>query len=277
VVAVCAIAGLAIAPAHRKTFDVKFSPISTRTDRQGVSHIRGYIYVTFNFKRGCVPGRVVRLFEARPGPDRLRDTDRTDPKGRYNLSLPGRLEGRRLVFRFTRKVDLREGGHFHVCQAQRFSIYRPRPTPDPEPEPEPAPANDNFGSAQSLSGERATVYGDNTSATKQPGEPNHAGNQGGASVWWRFIAPRSGTYTIHTCSTAFNTLLAVYTGAGVGSLTQIASNDDVGNCGAFGGTSYLQFEAIGGTTYHLAVDGKYVSGRPLQGPIQIEVYPPAAP
>jgi hypothetical protein len=47
----------------------------------------------------------------------------------------------------------------------------------------------------------------------------------------------------------------VYTGDSVGALTEIASNDDTV---PFDITqSQVQFEAVAGTTYHIAVDGYY--------------------
>ena len=45
------------------------------------------------------------------------------------------------------------------------------------------PANDNFSAAQTISGGQGTTNGTNIRATKETGEPNHAGNAGGASVW----------------------------------------------------------------------------------------------
>src|SRR5207244_819620 len=45
-----------------------------------------------------------------------------------------------------------------------------------------APANDAFESAAVLA-VSGTTSGSNAGATKAPGEPNHAGNAGGSSVW----------------------------------------------------------------------------------------------
>lgn len=114
------------------------------------------------------------------------------------------------------------------------------------------PANDNFANAQVISGSSGTTTGSNVGATKESGEPNHAGNAGGASVWYRWTAPSSGTATIDTIGSNFDTLLAVYTGSAVNSLTLIASNDDIG-----GGNvqSRVTFTATSGTTYQIAVDG----------------------
>src|SRR5262249_28825938 len=91
----------------------------------------------------------------------------------------------------------------------------------------------------------------NMGATKESGEPNHAGNSGGKSVWWTWMAPASGQVTIDTQGSTFDTLLAVYTGASVDHLSGLVSNDDSGG----GTTSQVTFAAQAGTAYHIAVDG----------------------
>ena len=49
--------------------------------------------------------------------------------------------------------------------------------------------NDNFADRITISGTNTTVTGSNTNATKEVGEPNHARNAGGQSVWWTWTAP----------------------------------------------------------------------------------------
>ena len=115
----------------------------------------------------------------------------------------------------------------------------------------PSPANDNFAAAQVLTGTSANAQGSNVGATKEPGEPNHAGNKGGASVWYVWTPPATGVYTADTAGSSFDTLLAVYTGAAVNALTEVVSNDDTGRLV----TSSVTFTATAGTTYHIAVDG----------------------
>ena len=88
------------------------------------------------------------------------------------------------------------------------------------------PANNNFSAAQTISGASGSTTGTNVGANKEPGEPNHAGNKGGASVWYSWTAPQTGPVTISTFGSSFDTLLGVYTGSSVSSLTTIASNDD---------------------------------------------------
>jgi hypothetical protein len=118
------------------------------------------------------------------------------------------------------------------------------------------PPNDDFASAQLVSGDHGTVDGTTVGATKEPSEPDHAGNPGGSSVWYQWTAPATGALTLDTCTSNFDTLLAVYTGTDVAHLTAVASNDDgPPTCGPDGLGSRVAFPAIGGTTYDIAVDG----------------------
>lgn len=92
-------------------------------------------------------------------------------------------------------------------------------------------------------------YNVNTGATKQAGEPDHAGNAGGHSVWYKFTVPSDGDYTfIVWDGTIIDPLLAVYTGSAVGSLVEIESD------AAF----FYEVTVTGattGTVYRIAVDG----------------------
>jgi len=117
---------------------------------------------------------------------------------------------------------------------------------------------DADGSFQDDFADRATINGGgpltllatNNETGKEIGEPSHAGNSGGASVWWTWTAPATGTAIFDTQNSNFDTLLAAYTGAAVSSLTPIASNDD-----GPGLQSRISFSATAGQTYAIAVDG----------------------
>ena len=128
-----------------------------------------------------------------------------------------------------------------------------------------APPNNDFAGATLLTGATAADSGRNFSASKESGEPNHAGNAGGSSVWYRWVATSSGPVTVSTAGSSFDTLLGVYTGAGVGALTAVAANDD----DAPATTSRVSFTAVSGTTYRIAVDGKTGTA----GSIEIAINP----
>jgi hypothetical protein len=150
----------------------------------------------------------------------------------------------------------------------------------------PAPANDDFEHAVKLSGSRLHIAASNAGATKQTGEPNHLGNPGGSSVWYSWTAPASGRVTLSTnnvppyqppSSTGgsgsidwwmnpmptcgdltdqtpppqFYPLLAAYTGTAVDTLSPA-------NCMPMGLDAYpnaVEFDALKGQTYKIAVDG----------------------
>lgn len=111
-----------------------------------------------------------------------------------------------------------------------------------------APGNDNFADAQPVSGESASVNGTNSGATTEIDEPSPVPSS--ASVWYRWTAPKAGPVAMDTCTSDFDTVLGVYVGNAVGSLTQVAANDD--SCGL---GSDLTFGGTAGTTYHIRVAG----------------------
>ncbi len=116
------------------------------------------------------------------------------------------------------------------------------------------PANDFFAEAIPLTGASGSVTADTTQATKEVGEPNHAGNFGGKSVWWDFRAPQDGVLTLNTLGSSFDTVLALYTGPVVSNLTSVAANDDAFP-GAPGGYSLINQAVRSNILYHVALDG----------------------
>ena len=63
--------------------------------------------------------------------------------------------------------------------------------------------------------------------------------------------PISGLAAVDLRGSSFDTVLAVYTGTSLSGLTLVATDDDSGEAV----TSRIVFEAVAGTTYHIAVDG----------------------
>jgi len=124
------------------------------------------------------------------------------------------------------------------------------------------PANDSFAQRILITSVPALLTGSNENATTEPGEPDIFG-VGGSSVWWSWTAPQSGVADVTTAGSDFDTLLGVYRGASVGTLTTVGVNDDIP--GAY--TSAVLFNATAGTTYHFLVDGYLAS----QGVIQLNL------
>lgn len=115
-----------------------------------------------------------------------------------------------------------------------------------------APSNDAFATPTLLAAAGGTLATSSAEATKEAGEPNHAGDAGGASIWFSWTPGFTGTASVDTSGSDFDTLLGAYTGSSVSALTRVASNDDISGTGT---TSRICFSVTAGTTYAIAVDG----------------------
>ncbi|HEY5887917.1 MAG TPA: hypothetical protein VIT24_09350 [Acidimicrobiales bacterium] len=111
-----------------------------------------------------------------------------------------------------------------------------------------------FSNAPLLPAGEGRYTGNNIFATKQAGEPDHAGDAGGASVWYRLRLNHDRLLRISTRGSNFDTLLAVYRGSDVRHLALVRQNDDVDLANDIL-TSRVQFHAQAGVTYRIAVDG----------------------
>ena len=112
-----------------------------------------------------------------------------------------------------------------------------------------APRNDNFGNAVPLRVGQ-TLKGNVNGATKQSGEPRHAGSLANHTVWYRLRSASKVAVQLSTCTASFDTILAVYTGTGIRRLREIEFNND--GCGD---GSRVTFTARPGRTYRIAVAG----------------------
>ena len=179
-------------------------------------------------------------------------------------------------------------------------------------------AQTNFASAEVLAGTYGTVINTNTTVVPDIGVPPIDGFAPNAPLWYQWTAPQDGVVTIDTIGStnlpiefgtnlvetggsSLDTVLAVYTGNSLGTLDQVAANDNLfpvnnGSSGGsqaattaqltesgsadyiglsegspltdytqpFYGPSGLRFNAVGGQTYYFAVDSKVSSGILLQ-------------
>ena len=117
------------------------------------------------------------------------------------------------------------------------------------------PANDNFASAATLdlTGLPGSASVTTTAASVESGEPSHAGQGPYRSVWWKLLPQADGTLNLDTHGSAFNTVLALYQGTTLDSLTAVASNDNDGSSGNCSGLTNLTIAS--GQTYFVAVAG----------------------
>lgn len=134
------------------------------------------------------------------------------------------------------------------------------------------PPNDDFANAQQLpmlvppdplkddclTGESpcpATQYPHNRweavnfDATQETNEPKATASQE-HSVWFRWTPTQSGFARFDTTGAVFDTTLGVYTGTSVDALTELDKNDD-----SYGRQSRVDFDAVSGTDYFIAVGG----------------------
>lgn len=114
-----------------------------------------------------------------------------------------------------------------------------------------APANDAFSNRIQINGPVAAVTGSNVNATAETGEPSHGAAKANRSVWWSWTAPGAGQVTINTTGSNFATILAVYSGNSLATLSQVGVNAG----GAGQGASQLTFPVSPGVVYAFAVDG----------------------
>jgi len=122
------------------------------------------------------------------------------------------------------------------------------------------PPHDNLANALPLSGARGYSprgdWRDSTiRATAEPAEPNHApGRSPGATVWYRWTAPASGPVRFWVADANVASVLAAYSGAGYGSLVQLAHTD-------WDTWHELRFDAVAGQAYLVVADtGPYGGG-----------------
>jgi len=115
------------------------------------------------------------------------------------------------------------------------------------------PANDNFANAIVLTGQNvSSLGGTNFEATLELGEdPNIAERPASHTIWYSWTPTSNGQVTIDTATSGFDTLLGVYTGNAIDSLSEVKSDDDSGP----DETSMVTFNVTAATTYRIRVDG----------------------
>jgi len=126
------------------------------------------------------------------------------------------------------------------------------------------PANDDFANATVLADHNPIITATNAKASRQTGEPAHAGRTARRSLWYRWTAPASARYHAAAASAQLNPVVAVYQGDSVTSLVPIAS--DVSTAiDAETKSAIASFDAIAGQAYLIAVDSAALGTLELNG------------
>jgi len=114
------------------------------------------------------------------------------------------------------------------------------------------PANNNFPSAVNASplpytNSQAATAG----ATLEPAEQRPCGGQIGATVWYKHTPSTGGTLTASTAGSGYDTVLAVYSGSSLPTLTMLSCDDD----SLPGKKSQLSLNVVDGTNYYIQAGG----------------------
>jgi len=114
------------------------------------------------------------------------------------------------------------------------------------------PINDDWPGSQIPAELPISRAGTNIDATFQTGEPDLLSLGSTHTVWFNWSSPIDGTVYIDTCTTDFDTILGVYTGDNLTSLSEVGSNDD--GC-ISGNGSVVQFTASISVEYTFQIAG----------------------
>jgi hypothetical protein len=128
----------------------------------------------------------------------------------------------------------------------------------------PGPVNDAFANRIALSGATVTAFGNTTGATLEPNEPQHSQWSSSGSIWYSWVAPANGRYTV--VASGASPATAVYTGSDIASLSRVTPTN-----GFTYSPHFVQFAAVAGVQYQVAVEG--YSG----GPVRLQIRPATAP
>jgi len=118
------------------------------------------------------------------------------------------------------------------------------------------PFEDHFSNSVVI-GNMSFIRGEGTNfgATFETNEPIHEFVHANHSMWLSWVAPSNGIVSVSTLGSDFDTVLSVYTGESLPTLTRVASGDD----STAGYDSAVVFNAVAGVVYHFVVAGVFSS------------------
>ena len=133
-------------------------------------------------------------------------------------------------------------------------------------------SNNAFASATAVTALPFSVTAfDTRAATFQAGEPVPSCTDGvGRTVWYRYAPAADATLSVDTTGSDFDTVLAVYRGAALDALTQVACSDDIDRA-AGNVRSRLRVGVLAGQTYYVQAGGYYDGTTALGGALNLQV------
>jgi Ca2+-binding RTX toxin-like protein len=112
------------------------------------------------------------------------------------------------------------------------------------------PTNDTFANRTTVPSVPFDATIGTAEATTDPGEPDPPCGRNGKTVWYQYTPPADVVLKADTRGSDFDTMLGVWTGSGLSTLTHVGCSDDI-----FEAESRVVFLAEGGTTYLFQVGG----------------------
>ncbi len=110
--------------------------------------------------------------------------------------------------------------------------------------------NDNFIDRQVLIPDSGSIEDDNLTASREMGEPQLIYSSA-STKWYQLTASQNASVTIDLSGSAFDTVLAIFTGSIVSGLSTVSVDDDSGT----GTSSKVTFQATAGESYKIQVGG----------------------
>lgn len=132
------------------------------------------------------------------------------------------------------------------------------------------PINDSFSNRSAIPGNNVTVLGSLAGATSEANEPVIPGVSSGQTAWWTWTAPSNGIVTLSVNATNFSSLLTVYTGNNLASLSLVASNNylacyEHSECGChWRERTQTTFHVARGQAYRICVDSAIITDASME-------------
>jgi regulator of protease activity HflC (stomatin/prohibitin superfamily) len=111
-----------------------------------------------------------------------------------------------------------------------------------------------FHNAYPLNGSSVTRSGNSSGATVESGESSFSTSDNGSitarkTVWFRWSPPSDAIYYVATKGSGYDTVLGIFTGTSVSSVSRVTANDDANGTAQ----SLVRFVARSNTTYYISI------------------------